>query len=404
MNFAQLLRTHPRYLSFGFLHYFFSFIGQTFFISLFVAGISAERGWETDVFSGIYSTVTLVAAFCLPIIGRQIDRFRVRYVSTVTAAVMVIGCLILAFTYHWLWLAVGILAVRLGGQGVLALTGSTTIGRFFVAGRGKALSISMVGICFAEIVIPPLATTLIAGEGYRTMWLVAAGMLAVIFLPLIWWLIDRNDLFQKAETVAAASKEEQGASWTRGEVLGDRRFQLIVPTLLFIPFVFTGFVFNQSVVAEMRDYTVELMAIGLSVYGFVRMITLFTAGFVVDRLGPGRVLTFLLIPATIGIGFFVLFPTTWAVPVLFSLTAISAGMMTVTVPALWAERYGPRFLGAIKSAVGLLVVLSSAAAPIVFTKGLSFGVSEWMLVMVGYAVVCMLLTGVERGIKAPKVY
>lgn len=395
MNYWQLLRTYPRYIGYGFLHYFFSFIGQTFFISLFVAGISLDRGWETEVFSGIYSSVTLCAAFLLPVIGRQLDRFRVRYVSTVTALVMIVGCLILAFTYHWIWLAIGVMAIRLGGQGVMTLTASTTIGRFFTTARGKSLSLTFLGISAAEILIPPLATSFILANGYRNMWLLSAALIAVVFLPLVWLLIRRQDLFQKADTVAAAAKNSDQFSWTRGQVLRDRRFQLVIPTLLFIPFVFTGIVFNQSDIALVRDYTPTLMALGLSVYGFTRAIMLFLIGSLIDRYSAGKLLVYILLPAIAGLAIFILFPANWSVPVLFCLAALSGGGITVVAPALWAERYGPRYLGSIKSTVSLLVVLSSAVAPIVFTWGLHWGIGPWLWVIIGYGLLCVALALLE---------
>jgi MFS family permease len=395
MNYLQLLKAYPRYLGYGFLHYFFSFVGQTFFISLFVAGISEDRGWETETFSGIYSGVTLCAAFLLPVIGQQIDRLRVRYVSTATAVMMLSGCLILAFTYHWVWLAVGVLAVRLGGQGVLTLTASTTIGRFFTVARGKSLSLSILGISAAEIIMPPLATAFILTNGYRQMWLVAAAMLAFIFIPLVWLLIRRYDLFQRADTVAAAADETDQTSWTRGQVLRDRRFQLIVPTILFMPFVFTGIVFNQSDVALLRGYTPANMALGLSIYGFTRAIMLFTVGSLIDRYRAERLLLYVLLPVMAGLGVFILIEASWAVPALFCLAAISGGGITVIAPALWAERYGPRFLGSIKSTVTLLVVLSSAAAPILFTWGLGWGITPCLLVIIGYGLLCVLLAWLE---------
>lgn len=399
MKFTQLLSRYPRYLGFGFLHYFFSFVGQTFFISLFVAGITAEQGWETEQFAGIYSGVTLVSALILPFMGRLLDRLRVRYVSTATALVMASGCLILAYGYSWWLLPLGLLAVRLGGQGVMSLTGSTTIGRFFTQGRGKALSLAIIGISMAEIIIPPIATEIIAANGYRRMWVVAAGMLVFIFIPLVWLLIRRYDLFQRADTVAAAAtSEKEITSWTRREVLLDRRFQLIVPTILFVPFVFTGFVFNQSDIALERSYSVTTMALGLSVFGFTRLLTLFTAGSIVDRVGAGRTLSFVLWPATLGLLFFIAFVGSWVVPVTFLLLAVSAGGMTVVAPALWAERYGPRHLGSIKSTVSLLVVLSSAAAPIIFTWGLSLGIELWLGGIVGYALLSVALALRERRI------
>jgi MFS family permease len=227
------------------------------------------------------------------------------------------------------------------------------------------------------------------------MWLVAAAMLAFIFIPLVWLLIQRHDLFQRAATVTAAAPETAQISWTRGQVLRDRRFQLIVPTLLFMPFVFTGLVFNQSDLAISRAYNPATMALGLSTYGFTRALMLFTVGSLIDRYSAGQLLIFILFPAIAGLGIFIQVEASWAVPALFFLAAISGGAITVTAPALWAERYGPRYLGSIKSAISLLVVLSSAAAPIIFTWGLRWGITPCLSVIIGYGLVCALLAWME---------
>ncbi|PHI21434.1 MFS transporter [Lewinellaceae bacterium SD302] len=397
MTNRELLTNYPRYLAFGFLHYFFSFVGQTFFISLFVTGITAERGWETETFAGIYSGVTLCAAFLLPVIGGQLDRLRVRYVSTTTVLVMIAGCLLLAYGHGWLLLALGILCVRLGGQGVLTLTGSTTIGRFFERGRGKALSYSMLGICAAEIIVPLLAVYLIQEQGYRSTWLVAAALLAMVFLPAIWLLVSRHDNFQKAATIVNSGETSSVASWTRRQVISDPRFQLIVPIVLFIPFFFTGFVFNQTDIGELRGFSPELMALGLSTFGLTRAFCILFAGQIVDRFGPAKLLIVVLLPAVMGMLVFWSFPGGWTIPVIFGLIAVSAGVITVTMPTLWADRYGPQFLGSIKSTVKLLEVLSSAGAPILFSWGLkSLGLSTWMALMIGYGLACVLLAVLER--------
>lgn len=397
MKLLQLLRQYPRYLAFGFIHYFFSFVGQTFFISLFVAGITAEYQWDTKYFAGIYSGVTLIAAFALPFVGQQIDRIRVRYLSTTNALVMISGCLLLGLSKAWFLLPLGLLAVRMGGQGIMTLTGSTTIGRFFTTGRAKALSFSILGISAAEVVVPPLATALITENGYRSMWLLAAGLLALVFIPLVWLLIQRHDHFQKAETVAQANPANgPEASWTRKEVLRDRRFQLVIPTFLFLPFFFTGFVFNQSDIALYRDYTLEWMAIGLSVFGLVRMFMILFAGVIVDRLGPSSVLTVLLVPILIGLALFITFSGYWVIPAFFGLMGLSAGMLTITAPTLWADRYGPRFLGSIKSTVKLLEILVSAAAPLVFAWGLGWNLDYWLIIMGAYILLSIGLTAKER--------
>ncbi len=392
---------NPRYLGFGFLHWFFSSVGQTFFISLFVAQMTVQLGWADNTFAAIYSSVTLLAAFVLPVIGKQIDTIKVRYVSTAAALFIVVGTLVLAFSQVLTLVVVGLFIVRLGGQGVLPLIGSTTIGRFFEARRGRALSLSIIGISVAEVILPPLATFAILRYGYSSVWAMAGGVVLLVFLPAIWLLVRRYDDFQRADTVAKAQLKNNptGAdvtSWTRSQVLRDRRFQLVLPIVLFIPFVFTGLVFNQSVIAEQRGYTAETMAYGLSTYGLVRVVFLLFGGDLIDRLGPGRLLRFVLLPAVAGLLVLLFVEASWSVPVFFGLMAVSGGMDSVNTPALWADRYGPRFLGSIKSTVRLFVVVSSAAAPILFSYGLGLGVETWLAVLVGYGVLCLVLALVER--------
>lgn len=401
MNALQLFRTHPRYLTFGFVHYFFSAVGQTFFISLFVVGMSERMGWAAGSYAAIYSGVTLTAAFLLPLIGVQVDRLRVRYVSTLVGGLLIVALCTLAFTKNIIFLVTALFVVRLGGQGVLPLIGSTTIGRYFQEGRGKALSVSIIGISVAEVLLPPAAVALMKYAGYETVWLAAAGAVGLVFLPAVWLLIRRYDVFQRGDTVATEQAETASpqASWTRGEVLRDRRFQLLIPVFVFLPFVFTGLVFNQSVIGAQRGYTAEWMALGLSAYGFAKVLCLLSAGNWTDNYGPARLLRFAYLPLLVALGLLIVWRGDWAVPVFFALAGVTAGVESVLMPALWAERYGPRFLGSIKSTVRLLVVLSSAAAPIVFSFGFRWGVEAWLGVILVYGLLNLVLLSAERRVR-----
>ena len=396
-----LTRQNGRYLGFGFLHFFFSFVGQTFFISLFVARMTERMDWDDNTFAALYSAVTLVAAFVLPVIGRQVDRLKVRYVSTVTALCLIVGTLLLGFAQSLPLIVAGLFVVRLGGQGVLPLIGSTTIGRYFNARRGRALALSILGISVGEVLLPPLATYAILAYGYGPVWLMAGCAVLLVFVPAVWLLVRRYDNFQRADTVAEeqarqAPEQEETVSWTRKEVLRDRRFQLVLPVVLFIPFVFTGLVFNQSVIAADRGYTAETMAYGLSAYGLVRVVFLLFGGDLIDRIGPATLLRFVLIPAVLGLFVLLLVEESWSVPVFFALMAVSGGTDSVNTPALWAERYGPRYLGSIKSTVRLFVVVASAAAPILFSYGLGWGLEQWLSMLIGYGLLCLGLAYTER--------
>ena len=198
-------------------------------------------------------------------------------------------------------------------------------------------------------------------------------------MPAVWLLVRRYDDFQRADTVAKA--QLAGGRGTRVQPPGRERrcygiagFNCSSRSSLFIPFVFTGLVFNQSVIAAERGFSAELMAYGLSAYGLVRVVFLLFGGDLIDRLGPGTLLRFALIPAVAGLLLYCsLCPMVGWCRSFFGLFGASAGTDAVMMPALWAERYGPRYLGSIKSTVRLFVVVSSAAAPIVFSYGLRVG-------------------------------
>jgi len=399
MTALALLRKYPRYLLFGFLHFFCSSVGQTYFVGLFVAGVTATQGWGEDTFAALYSGATLFAAFSLPIVGVQLDKRSVRTVSTITVVLICFALVALASTSNIIFFAVALYVARLGGQGVLPLIGSTTIGRFFQEGRGQALSLTNVGKSVAEVVVPPVVVAAMAVYGYAAVWYGAATLLALLFLPAIWLLIRKGDLFQKADRVAAAQAEdssaEQQVSLSRGQAFRDPRLLLILPVYMLAPFVITGMVFNQSAIAEIRTYTIAWMALGLSSYGIARSICVLLGGPIVDRWGPERVLLFIHLPLMVGLFLFILIDHRIAVPVFFILCGTGMGAESVLWPALWSERYGPRNLGSIKSAIRVVMVLSTAISPILFTWGFGLSLELTLWSVLGYGLFAIALVWLQ---------
>jgi len=171
---------------------------------------------------------------------------------------------------------------------------------------------------------------------------------------------------------------------------------VLIPVFIFLPFVFTGLVFNQSVIGEQRGYTAAWMAIGLSTYGVARVVALLSAGNLSDAHGPANLLRLAYLPMLLGLAILLLVKGDLSIPVFFALSGITAGVESVLMPALWAERYGPRFLGSIKSTVRFLVVIAAAAAPIVFSYGFRLGLEVWLGILLVYGVVCQGLLWSKR--------
>lgn len=388
-TYISLLQRAPRYLLYGFMHFFASSVGQTFFISLFVLDITKRMEWADGTFAYVYSGITLAAAFLLPLVGKQIDRLRIRYVSLATALLLAIACFLIAGASHPIVLVAGLFVVRLGGQGIMPLIGSTTIGRYFTAQRGKALSLSLIGIPVAEITIPLLVVWILAQYGFSTAWTIAGIVIAAIFIPAVWLLIKKGDAFQTASataTLLADANEKAVTSWTRNEVLKDPRFRILFPLLLFTPFVMTGMMFNQAIIGQQLSVAAESLALAISSYGFARVVCILFGGSLTDHFGPEALPKYAFVPALLGLVLFVLSQNQWGVFAFFALAGVTAGIESVLWPALWSQRYGPQHLGTIKSTLRVFMVLISAVAPVAFSLGLRWDLGLFVWVVIGYLV------------------
>lgn len=370
-QYLDLLKKEPAALAYGALHYFFSAPGQTFFISLFVPYFLIAADVTNDKFNQIYLVGTLMSAFTLPWIGGFIDKWRIRYVSLSVGAGLIVFTLLASQVHVWWMLVPVIYGLRLFGQGLMPLTGSTSIARYFSLGRGKALSLINFGISFAELIFPLLVVTLIGMIGWRWSWSVVTGIICIIFVPLVIGLISSRHPFQYPQEEKPEPGKKVVKSATRKEVLSDPLFYMLTSVQLFVPFFSTGFMLNQSRIGELVTATPAQMALGISLYGSARMLCNLLAGPLIDKYTAMRVFTFLLVPVAIGLFSMTILPSIWTVWIFFTLTGIAASIGSLSSTAMWAEIYGTANLGAIKSTVSTFMVFSTAIGPVVVGLGLA---------------------------------
>lgn len=394
-QYIDLVRKEPAPLAYGALHYFFSAPGQTFFLSLFVPYFLLATDISNDQFNQIYLVGTLMSAFTLPWLGGFIDKWRIRYVSLSVGAGLLLFGLFASQVSVWWMLIPAIYGLRLFGQGLMPLTGSTSIARYFSLGRGKALSLINFGISFAELIFPLMMVSIIGLLGWQWSWAVVGAIILVVFVPLVIGLIPATHPFQYPQEEVPEPGKKVVKSATRGEVLKDPIFYALTAVHLFLPMFSTGFMLNQSQIGGLVDASPEQMALGISLFGGARMACNLLAGPLIDRFTAMRVFTFMLSPILLGIVVLAIWPSIWTVWAYFALSGISASIGSLSATAMWAEIYGTSHLGAIKSTVSTFMVFSTAIGPILVGFGLGsvgmlqvsmgiFAVSVALLIVIGY--------------------
>lgn len=370
-GFLDFFRLNAPWLTAGVLLTFMSSFGQTFFISLFAGEIRAEFGLSHGEWGGIYTLGTGVAAVIMVWAGGLTDLFRVRALAPVVLLMLAGACVWMA-TAQAAWMLPGvILALRFCGQGMTSHLAVVAMSRWFVKTRGRALSVALLGFAAGEALLPVIFVGLMPILGWRSLWMIAAGI-ALLGIPLLLLLL-RYERTPQSMARENQSPGMDGRHWTRGQALRHPLFWLMVPALLGPAAFNTAFFFHQVHYAEIKGLAhIELVAL-FPVFTVMSLTAMIVFGWALDKVGTARLMPFFQLPMVAGfIAFSLATGTGGALLGLFFL-AITTGGNSSLVNAFWAEFYGTKNLGSVKAMAAAVMVLGSAIGPGVTGALIDFG-------------------------------
>ena len=358
----QFLRANARWLAGGFLLTMFSSFGQTFFIGLSGEDLRARFGLSSGGFGGLYMLATLASAISLPWLGRTLDLMPGWKVVRFTMPAFALACVLITVAPNVAVLGIALYLLRLFGQGMMTETAYTETGRWFVANRGRAMALIVIGQQ-AGLAALPLLVVLIdrASGGWRTTWIASAALLALIGLPAIVALMRLERVPRSHE--AKAHELRTARDWTRAEVIRDPVLYLLLLGTLAPPFISTVIFFNQDYLIALRGYDPLAFAAAFPVMSVTTVVFGLLCGHLIDRLGALRLLPFYLIPLAVASAAVALITPVWGVYVFMFLLGISSGFTSTLFGALWPEVYGLANLGGIRAIIVSAMVLSTALGP-----------------------------------------
>lgn len=360
MSFLFFLRENARWLAGAFLLTLFSTFGQTVFVSLSAGHIRSEYGLSDGGFGTLYMVATLASAMTLPQLGRIVDRYSPLVVTCLIVPALALACAAMAVSRSIVLLLVTIYLLRLFGQGMMTHNAMTATARWFVAQRGKAVSVVIQGINTGSAVFPITFVVVSGAIGWRQSWLVAAVLLVVVALPLIAVLIGVDRAPRASDPVP---RTQPGRDWTRREVVRDPLFYLLLMGVMAPPFIGTSIFFHQIHLVELRGWSLEVFGSSFAVMSVLTVIFALVSGELIDRFSAVALLPGFLLPlgvACLVLGFFT---AQWSVFAFMALLGISGGFSWTLFGALWVEVYGSRHLGAVRALTESTMVLASAVGP-----------------------------------------
>src|SRR5438876_6173178 len=195
----------------------------------FLKPIVADLGLDRASFSAVIALSLFLYGVFMPIAGMALDRFSVRLVTSVGTVVLVISLVLTAMVHNvWEFAVVYGILVPLGLAGTGPVIASGVVARWFNKRRGTALSVlgsaSMTGMSL----LVPAVTWLILTTGWRITYVVIAGGILALVLPLCLWVVrdspESVGLTADGETPTPGATAPPIERVSAGEALGTLAF------------------------------------------------------------------------------------------------------------------------------------------------------------------------------------
>ncbi len=353
-------------------------VGGRSAFGVFVVPMSEAFGWSRSTISLAASLGFLVNGLSQPFVGRLIDTLGGRKVILASLAMVGSMTILLALTFHILFLILvfGVL-MSIAWSGASLTTTSALLSRWFRRRRASVLSLSTAGASAGGLLLVPLAMTILQRTDWRLTWVALGVLVLVVAWPLAYFLLrdDPTDLNLLPDGAQASADGRQGDPidaapgpleadswrvalrswpfWQLSGAYGVCGFTTAILTTHFIPYAI-----DRGVAPSTAATALGVMN-GLNIVGVIVM------GALADRWGRKNLLALVYAGRGGAYALLLLAPDPWG---LWGFAAIAGFSYWATAPlttSLTADVYGLKTLGTL-SGVTFLVHQVGGAASIQF--------------------------------------
>lgn len=342
-----------------------------------VGAISADTGWTVVTITACFSAGLIVSAAVGILAGRFLDRWGPRAVMTAGSVLAVLGLALLATAttvpaFLAAWLLIGVAQAA-----VLYQPAFTVIARHYGAGRDKPMLLLTVAGGLASTIFVPITLALLTVLDWRATYVVLAGILAIITVPLHILLPTTRD------TSPTPRRNRAG----RSSVVRSRRFVLLAGGMTAITFSAYAVTLNLLPLITERGYSAAVAALAFALVG-VGQVAGRIALTVLTRTVPAHYR-----PLAVGafvaltLALFAVVPgPVWAIAVVSVLAGAARGALTLVQATAVPARWGTARLGALNGVFSAPITAATAVAPV---AGVALGVG-----LTSYPMATVLFAGI----------
>jgi MFS family permease len=354
-------------ISYGILSYGFA---------VFIAPMGAELGWSKTEITGAFSLAQLVAGLTAIPVGRWVDRHGARGVMTagsvLAALLLVVWSRVHSLpAFYAVWALMGVAMAA-----VLYEPAFAVVATWFRQGRSRALTVLTFMGGFASVIFVPLATTLVAAQGWRAALVaLAAAYAGLTVLPHALLLRRRPEDVGLTPDGVPSRATTSGDVGTSARVPGEARAsaRAVVGSAAFrrvaIAFTLSGLTTTAVSVHLVpllleRGYGAAFAGGAMGVLGLMALPGRLIFTPLGGRWSRGVVTASIFALQALALTVLLTTRSTLGVWVFVALFGAGFGAITPARAALVGELVAPAGYGRVSGVLALIVSLARAAAPV----------------------------------------
>ena len=375
-------------------------IGTCVAFGVFFKPLLVDFGWSRATLSGAQSLAFFIAGSLGILVGRLNDRLGPRLMITIAGFFFGLGLLLMSGLNNiWqLYLFYGVAAgIGLSSFDVIALS---TTARWFIRRRGMMTGVVKVGTGAGQLVIPLVASMLIAAYGWRNSYIVL-GAMAMVLLISIGQLLRRDPAGMgllpdgNRETQTESSEPIETGVYLH-EAIRTRQFWTIC--LAYFATMFCLLIIMVHIVPHATDIGVSsTIAAGiLSTIGGISMAGRFVIGIAIDRIGNKPSMIICLILLISALLWLELAGELWMLYLFAVVYGFGHGGLLTVISPIVAEYFGLRSHGALFGIVFFSSMVGGAVGPVIagyiFDITGNYSLAFWICAAVGTIALGLILS------------
>ena len=345
---------------------------------VFLVPLQDHFGWSRAAIATGSALGALTAGIMGALVGVWIDRYGSRRVMTVGALVMACGFGLMSMLQSlWQFYALNVIGA-IGIACVAWIPNQTLISNWFTRKRGMAMGITLAGIGFGGLIMPPLASFVRAEFGWRVAYAVLGSLILVIVVGVtlavvrsqpadLGLLPDGEPLgpdLQPGDPIDAAGEVAEVPGLSLSEAVKTSAFWLV--SLGHILWTFGSMSLIGHIPAFLSDQGFEsqlaaaflALAIGISVVGRLSF------GVLADRFTKRGIMSLAMILHALAVFCLFRVDSFGALPTFAIFFGMGLGGGAVLIPLLVGECFGLRAFGKVLGLVMISATLGAASGPV----------------------------------------